>query len=101
MKTTLLPPVVTVTINGDLGAKNWRDPDKRGCVTQDLTLDQRREVVRRANAYSALVGSLSNLAAWCPKQAAKRAQQCVVASGLHVAAREAARALLRELGEEI
>ena len=39
METTL--PVVAVTINGDFGAKDWRDPDKRGCVTQYLTLDQR------------------------------------------------------------
>ena len=80
METTL--PVVAVTINGDFGAKDWRDPDKRGCVTQYLTLDQRREVVRRANAYPALIAALRKVAIGKPFE--KRATD-----------------ILRELGEAV
>ena len=54
-------PEITVTIHGELGAKNWSQPDGRGCVTQYLTLDERREAARRANAYSQLVATLRTL----------------------------------------
>lgn len=55
-----------------------------------------RDVLKAENLR--LREALDDLSAWCPKQAAKRAQGCGVASEQHVKAREDARALLRELG---
>ena len=55
-----------------------------------------RDVLKAENLR--LREALDDLAAWCPKLAAKRAKGCGVASQQHVDARENARALLRELG---
>lgn len=50
-------PEMAVNINGDLGVKDWRRDPHNG-MTQRLTLDERREVARRANAYPRLVEAL-------------------------------------------
>ena len=88
----VLFPEVAVTINGDLGAKNWRDPDSRGCITQYLTIDERREVVRRANAYLRLVNALRKMV--------RDEQKLSLAGPIHGNALEA-QILLEKLGEEI
>lgn len=88
-------PEIAVNINGDLGVKDWRR-DSPNSMTQRFTLDEKREVARRANAYPELVEALhlahrqlSMLCAggdWAPNSTAHAIDTCS--------------ALLHELGEE-
>lgn len=54
-KTSL--PEIDVNINGDLGVKEYRRDPANG-ITQRFTLDEKREVARRANAYPKLVAAM-------------------------------------------
>jgi hypothetical protein len=50
-------PEMGVNINGDFGAKNWRADPPRG-MHQRLSLQEKKEAVRRCNAYPKLVDAL-------------------------------------------
>ena len=50
-------PNMSVNINGDLGVADWRSDPAKG-MTQRLTLEEKREIARRTNAYPALIQAL-------------------------------------------
>jgi hypothetical protein len=83
-------PELAVNINGDLGVKDWRRDQPMG-MTQRFTLDEKREVARRANAYPKLVQAL---------RAIVRSTPGGFAGDPLIAARRSAETLLHELGED-